>query len=442
MACPDYHRKWGQLLIEPGQRVAAKRSAEAIVSLFTWKSLFAVRPKQPRSRRPASLRPRIESLEERRLLSATWLVDDDLAQRPDADFTSIQAAVDAASAGDTIQVFPGTYFEAVEVDKTLSILGAQRAKNPRTRSIDPAKESIVDTPAIGLAGFHLSAPDITINGFTIQDVDGLPGLPSAGIATSAGASGYQILKNRIQHNTVGVDLESNGVETTVVQSNYFNDNNQIGPGSGRGIFSDGPLSDAQVRANYFTAHAIAAMEFDGASGLSIRGSTIVGDAPVLMDHVTDSEVINNSVKNAKGDGISLSACSDVLVDFNRITGAGGQRHPPGGFARQSRGRQRHQQERPGRHRTDECRSQRCPVQHHQIQPARRPAPGCRFDRQHAGLQRQRPERRTRLPRRFAGGGHGRNRQHVDVQRRQNRKPHGADSRQNQERVNECRDTAC
>ena len=47
----------------------------------------------------------------------TWYVDDDLADYPDADFTRIQEAVDAASAGDTIIVYPGTYTENVDVNK-------------------------------------------------------------------------------------------------------------------------------------------------------------------------------------------------------------------------------------------------------------------------------------------------------------------------------------
>src|SRR5262245_37456605 len=42
-------------------------------------------------------------------LAATLLVDDDKVQCPTATFTSIQAAVTAAAAGDTINVCPGNY---------------------------------------------------------------------------------------------------------------------------------------------------------------------------------------------------------------------------------------------------------------------------------------------------------------------------------------------
>ncbi|MFV9677836.1 MAG: hypothetical protein ACNYVW_09330, partial [Methanosarcinales archaeon] len=39
------------------------------------------------------------------------------------DYASIQAAVDAADSGDTIEVHSGTYYENVDVNKTLSLKG-------------------------------------------------------------------------------------------------------------------------------------------------------------------------------------------------------------------------------------------------------------------------------------------------------------------------------
>ncbi|MDQ8045919.1 MAG: hypothetical protein REI11_15035, partial [Patulibacter sp.] len=44
--------------------------------------------------------------------AATWTVDDDGAQCPNASFSSIQAAVNAAAPHDTIVVCAGTYRES------------------------------------------------------------------------------------------------------------------------------------------------------------------------------------------------------------------------------------------------------------------------------------------------------------------------------------------
>ncbi len=51
----------------------------------------------------------------------TWYVDDDGG--PGIDFTRIQDAVNAASNGDTIIVYNGTYFENVVVNKQLTLKG-------------------------------------------------------------------------------------------------------------------------------------------------------------------------------------------------------------------------------------------------------------------------------------------------------------------------------
>src|SRR5688572_19660743 len=45
-----------------------------------------------------------------------FIVDDDLAQCPNAAFTSIQAAVVASGPGDQIRVCPGDYFEQVRIE--------------------------------------------------------------------------------------------------------------------------------------------------------------------------------------------------------------------------------------------------------------------------------------------------------------------------------------
>lgn len=54
------------------------------------------------------------------------LVDDDKQECPDAGFSKIQAAVNAAAPGDTIQVCPGIYREQVEIAKPLSLVGIER----------------------------------------------------------------------------------------------------------------------------------------------------------------------------------------------------------------------------------------------------------------------------------------------------------------------------
>lgn len=87
-----------------------------------------------------------------------WHVDDDLVDYPDADYTTIQAAVDAASPGDTIIVHPGTYEENVNVAKSVTIDGQGAATLIAGIEYWTGKRG---------DGFRVTASDVTITGFTI-----------------------------------------------------------------------------------------------------------------------------------------------------------------------------------------------------------------------------------------------------------------------------------
>ena len=80
-------------------------------------------------------------------------VDDDGGQ----PFSSIQSAIDAADAGDTVFVYAGTYFESVTINKTLILTGEEKST------------TVVDGGRAG-ATFHIShgVSDVMISGFTIH----------------------------------------------------------------------------------------------------------------------------------------------------------------------------------------------------------------------------------------------------------------------------------
>ena len=87
--------------------------------------------------------------------ATTWYVDDSGG----ADFLSIQAAVDAASTGDTIIVSEGTYLEQITIPISLTLSGQNK-----------------DTVIIDCNGsdncMYITNSNVMISGFTITNANG------------------------------------------------------------------------------------------------------------------------------------------------------------------------------------------------------------------------------------------------------------------------------
>src|SRR5919202_2721701 len=88
------------------------------------------------------------------------VVDDDHVQCPDAQFTSIEAAVQSAAPGDTVQVCAGTYRETVTIDKP----GLKVYSTPRQAAVIQAPAII---PTATGAIVDITAPDVSLQRFTI-----------------------------------------------------------------------------------------------------------------------------------------------------------------------------------------------------------------------------------------------------------------------------------
>lgn len=143
-------------------------------------------------------------------------------------YTTIQAAVDAAKAGDTIFVRPGTYVENLKIDKQVKIWSDSR--NPEdtiVKAADPAESTV-----------EITADRVTFSGFGVEDSKKagilLTGADNCYISNiRARNSEYGILlqdagTNNINGNTmtlneIGIKLEgsdSNTVQNNLVAYNY------------------------------------------------------------------------------------------------------------------------------------------------------------------------------------------------------------------------------
>jgi hypothetical protein len=89
-------------------------------------------------------------------------------------FTTIQAAINAAAPGDTINVAAATYVEEININKALTLLGPNANINPNTgvrgaeAVIVPVTSNPIDPGFLGPIVAYLSVPGVTMKGFTVD----------------------------------------------------------------------------------------------------------------------------------------------------------------------------------------------------------------------------------------------------------------------------------
>ena len=82
-------------------------------------------------------------------------------------YTSIQSAINAASSGDVIEVYTGTYTEDIVINISLELLGV-------------GDVTIVGTEFTTPPDIHINADEVKIHGFTFKS----PIVPSGGSSTA------------------------------------------------------------------------------------------------------------------------------------------------------------------------------------------------------------------------------------------------------------------
>jgi len=213
--------------------------------------------------------------------AATLLVDDDLVQCPTASYTTISAAVLAASAGDTIQVCVGTYTENVSITKSLILQGAQAGVDARGRvggesTVIPA---VAATPTFTVA-FNGT---LTIDGFSFSG-----GTALGVIMTSVGPNNnMQIVNNRFGGYSGSAVFMNRGGSDITIDKNVMDGSNIAG--SGQTIFANGPQSYPGL---FITNNQI--INNTGRYGFFVDGNHNVGEsatrAPSISGNLFDKNL--------------------------------------------------------------------------------------------------------------------------------------------------------
>jgi parallel beta-helix repeat protein len=284
-------------------------------------------------------RLRVEPLEIRANPSHTLTVDDDGAQFPNAGFTSIQAAVNAAHAGDRIQVYAGTYQEQVRIPNTLNNLTLM-AVGSGTATIAPPSFAADPTEAI----VHVAgAKNVSIRGFLISG-DAVPTGPTKG-------ANYGVLVDQggtadvsSNHIVTIRDLPLSGEQEGIgIQYGFTDSMGHVLSGGGGdarmnviedyqkgGVVVIGSASSAQVDHNTINgvgptaAIAQNGIQISNGATAEVDHNTVTGNnytntetlsVGILVYATTNANVHHNSV-SGNNEGIYLYLASDSTVEHN------------------------------------------------------------------------------------------------------------------------------
>ena len=252
----------------------------------------------------------------------TIYVDDD----GDANYTSIQEAVDVANDGDTIYVYSGIYYENLVVNKTINLIGEDK------------ENSIIDGGGNNSVVI-ISIDGVSISKFTIQNSGS--NWHDAGFTINSGQN--VIAENIINNCNDGIYVDFLGLPSTdnTISRNAIS-NNDYGIWLGAlhfnnvndNIITDNHLAGIyilQSNSNNVTGNTITdngdekegyGIYVSGAFYNNISGNTVLNNTLSGIEIAGSywHKVIDNTIKNHAKNGVYLRYSSDNnIVSGNEIT---------------------------------------------------------------------------------------------------------------------------
>jgi hypothetical protein len=253
---------------------------------------------------------------------------------PNVGYTTIGAAVAAASAGDVIEVCPGAYPEQLVITMPLTLRGIT-VNNVSRILLDPALVSVsgqpteavitvVNTSGVKIQNLAIDASNNTVSGCAA----GVPGLAavhfssSSGVLENSAIFGAQVANPQ---SCVSALPYGNGIAVQVdeIQTGSFTigiDNNSIRNFTSNGILVNGAGIQAEIAGNSITGAGPNSGTFQFAVFLANGASGNINHN-VIAEGLCGTLTISNCISQ-RSEGITLRAIGNgTIVDSNVITKA-------------------------------------------------------------------------------------------------------------------------
>lgn len=221
-----------------------------------------------------------------------------VSQVSPGNYTTIQAAINAASSGDTIKVYPGTYDERIVINRSITLLGATSGVSkkdynvPKNYAYDDTKESIISPSSVAdLPVVQIRNSSVTFKGFIVKFIHSTeyPELYPVTDLISINNQDNEYSDVRIENNVVGPN------------TNLLSQNGKQGR---MGIVVPG------ARTKYVHSLTIANNKIFNATGdgcgIMLLGSQNTSSSQGLAAVYQDSLIDNNTISGNHRSGIELS----------------------------------------------------------------------------------------------------------------------------------------
>ncbi len=208
-----------------------------------------------------------------------------------ANYTSIQAAIDSASTGDTINVYAGTYTENILIDKQLTITGVN------------GKSSTVINPAGDGHVVEITADEVMFSGFTVQNARG---------------TGYKCIKLQdadqcsVSECTVQASDDSDGITLFSSDGNIITDNTvKNNYAYGLRLYAS---NSNNIVSNTIQSNQRGISIDEASSGNTVADNTITlsNQYGIYLDTAVVSNSITGNILTANSRGINSQASGNTI----------------------------------------------------------------------------------------------------------------------------------